>query len=137
MITWFDDNYTGCPSLWTNTFEKSTNGYEFRFKIKGIADTIVKLAFHKGENKLLVDSAFVDCKGRFLFKGNKKLPGGIYLIVIPNQPYFEFIVDEDYHMYLETDTINMMQNMKIEGSKVNYELEKGPKGMVAVKVNVI
>ena len=33
--------------------------------------------------------------------------------------------------------INNCNDQIAEGNKVNYELEKGPKGMVAVKVNVL
>ena len=122
-IKWFDDNFTGCTSPWLNDFDRS-NAYELRFKVDGLADTVVKLAYHKGENKLLVDSAFVDCKGRFTFKGNKRLPGGIYLVVIPNQPYFEFLINKDYFMTFTTDTLGMMKNMQIEGSKENESFYK-------------
>lgn len=110
-----------CDKPWKGNLSDSKNKYEFRFQVTGIADTVVKLAFHKGENKLLVDSAVVDCKGRFVFTGQNRLPGGIYLLVIPGHPYFEFILNEDSKIYMEADTSDFMKTMKIEGSPENVK----------------
>ena len=73
-------------------------GYELKFQVKGIKDTVCYLANYYGDKTYLTDTARVDTKGKFVFEGDSVLPGGIYIIAgQSNNKYFECIVDKDQH----------------------------------------
>lgn len=94
------------------------NGHDISVKVHGMKDTTALLAFYYGNNTYLKDTGYFDSKGVATFKGDEPLPGGIYLFVLPNQNYFEFIINEQ-KFKLETDTGDMVKNMKVFGSKEN------------------
>lgn len=91
------------------------------------------LCFHLGKNLNIEDSAIVNAKGVAIFKGDRKLPAGIYAIVFPGKRYtFDFFVSKEQEIYIEADTLNL-QNPKVTGSKENilfqeYQNTVGIKG---------
>lgn len=94
-------------------------GYDLKFKVKGITEGEAMLAYHYGKKQYISDTTVVDAKGNFQFKGTEALPGGIYLIVLPDKSWFELIVDKEQHFSVETDKADVFANMKITGSKEN------------------
>jgi thiol-disulfide isomerase/thioredoxin len=100
---------------------KSTaqDGYELRFKINGLKDSLVHIANYYGDKQYLKDSAYADANGNILFKGAESLPGGIYLFVFPNKTYFEFLIDKEQKFNLECQIGNVIETMKIKGSNDN------------------
>jgi thiol-disulfide isomerase/thioredoxin len=92
--------------------------YNIKIKIKGLKDTMVQLAYYMGDNTYLIDSARMDSKGVVVFSRDTTLDCGIYLLAVNKAKMFEFIVSET-DFSLETDTSNIMMNMKVKGSKQN------------------
>lgn len=94
--------------------------YLIEVNIKGYSDSTVLLTSYFGKKIKLVDTAMIQKKGKFLFEGEKKLPGGIYMVISENkEKLFEFIVSDDQSFILSTDTIDYAGNMKVSGSKEN------------------
>ncbi len=93
-------------------------GYKIKVKVNGIKDTVCYLAGYYGPKQYYKDTARVDANGVFVFEGKDELPGGIYSVILPGNTYFEFIVNEQ-NFYLETDTSNLVLNMKVKGSLEN------------------
>jgi thiol-disulfide isomerase/thioredoxin len=117
--------------------------YSIKIRVKGIKDTVVYLAYHYGNKQYLKDTARVDSKGLFIFDGDSVLPGGIYMTVLPDKRYFEFIVSEQFFT-LETDTSDYVMHMKVTGSLENklfygYLQYLYPKGMTidSLKKNLL
>ena len=103
----------------------SQAGYVIKGKIKGIHDTICRFGNHFGDKQYVKDTAKVDHEGNFVFKGNKKLDGGIYLIVPPSNKYFEILIDKEQYFSFETDTTSkFVEHMKVKGSQDNIEYYK-------------
>lgn len=95
-------------------------GHEISFKINGIKDTYVKLAFYLGDKQYLEDSAKVDATGKVVFKGEEALEPGIYLLAYPKNKVIELLIDTDnQHFSFETDTVAPVKNMKIKNSPEN------------------
>ena len=71
------------------------NGYSYTVTVKGMEDTILLLGHHYADKQYVVDTAQTDASGKAVFSGDKPLPGGVYLIVMPllANKYFELIVD--------------------------------------------
>lgn len=101
------------------------SGYSIKGKIKGLRDTLVYLGNHYGNKQYVKDTTWVDKEGNFVFAGEKKLDGGIYLIVLPNKKYFEILIDKEQNFSFETDTTaEQVENMKIKGSEENTAFYK-------------
>ncbi|MGE5425243.1 MAG: thioredoxin-like domain-containing protein [Syntrophothermus sp.] len=94
-------------------------GYQVRFKIKGIKDTTVMIGNYYGNGTYIKDTLKVDGSGRFTWKAPEDLPRGIYLVVITDKNYFEFIADKDTRFSMETDVKNPVENMVITDSPDN------------------
>lgn len=106
--------------LFSSIASNAKDTYTIKVKIAGLKDTICHLANHYGDKQYIQDTARVDSKGNFLFSGNKKLPGGIYLVVLPSKKYFEImIVDKEQNFSIETDTADLVKSLKVKGSNEN------------------
>ena len=97
----------------------SQEGYNVKVKVVGIRDSLCYLANYFGEKQYLKDSCNADATGNFTFKGAEKLPGGIYLVVLPGKKYFEVIIDKEQHFSVETTSEDYVRDMKIKGSSDN------------------
>lgn len=94
-------------------------GYEMRFKVEGLKDSMVYLANYYGDKQYLKDSAYADANGQVVFKGAEPLGGGIYLFVFPNKTYFEILVDKEQFLTMECSMANVIPSMKVKGSPEN------------------
>lgn len=92
--------------------------YQIRFKIKGIHDTTVMIGNYYGNGTFVKDTLKVDDQGRCTYN-QTSLPKGIYLFIISDKNYFEFIADKDLKFSMETDADNVIGKMKITGSPEN------------------
>jgi hypothetical protein len=101
------------------TFQVQAQGYTVTLKTPSYQSGLAYLTYHMGKNLNIEDSAMVSNQGVALFKGNKRLPAGIYAIVFPGKRYtFDFFVSKEQEILIEADTLNL-QNPKITGSKEN------------------
>jgi peroxiredoxin len=98
---------------------QAADGYKIKCKITGVKDSACYLAYYFGDKQYLKDTAKADAQGNLEFAGSEKLPGGIYLVVIPKRRYFEIIIDQEQNFSLETDTADFAKNMRFKGTKEN------------------
>ena len=120
----------------------SAQGYKYKFKVDGVSDTVIYLAKYYGKKQYYEDTAKVDSKGNFVFEGTEMLPGGIYLMVMPDKAsYFEFLVSGDEKEFEISNKLgNFLETSEVKGSPENeafYEYQRfiSDKGMTAEKVN--
>ena len=99
----------------------ASNEYEIKIRIDGnFEDSAILLTSYFGEKMRVIDTAYAIKQGEFIFEGQKKLPGGIYMVVsMQKKKLFEFIVDVDQKFMLSTDVSNFAGNMKVDGSAEN------------------
>lgn len=95
------------------------NGYNIKIKIKNLKNKPVILAHYFNKQMIPDDTAFVNANGVGVFKGKKKLPGGMYLLYLPTRNYFDILLDKDQNFSIENDTVKFLDNMKITGSLDN------------------
>jgi thiol-disulfide isomerase/thioredoxin len=96
-----------------------TEGYVIKFRVKGIKDTTCLIANYFGNGTYVKDTVKVDGSGRFTFKAKDDLPRGIYLVVLTDKIYFEFIVNNDKKFLMETDKQDPNDRMVVTGSPEN------------------
>jgi thiol-disulfide isomerase/thioredoxin len=99
-------------------------GYNIRVRIDGIQDTTLLLAYHFGNRKYVKDTIQVDSRGAGVFSGDEMLPGGIYLVVMPEMNYFELLIDKEQEFSVETNIEDPVRNMSITGSEENKQFIK-------------
>jgi len=116
-----------------SAFAGNEDGYNIKIKVNGVKDSLCYLANYFGDKQYIKDSVRSDAAGTYIFKGKEKLPGGIYLFVLPGRKYFELVIDKEQEFTMETDTGNYIKNMKVKGSAdnklfyeyLNFVTEKG------------
>ncbi len=82
----------------------------------------VYLGYHFADKNYVEDTLRLDARGRGVFEGQDTLPGGVYLLVLPNMEYVEFLVDEQNRFFtLETDTTDFFNTLKFKGSRDNTD----------------
>lgn len=101
-------------------FDKK-GGYEIKVKINNLKDTTIYLAFYLGDKTYMKDTTVLDANGVGVFKADSSLPQGIYLVVLPRKTYFDVVVGENQHFYVENDTApaDFIKNFKTTGSLEN------------------
>ena len=96
---------------------KSQSGYSINGSVEDLQDTSVILAYYFGGKQYATDTA-QSVNGKFTFKGEKDLKGGMYLIILPNQQYFDIIVSEKRFSF-STKIKDLVGAMTFKNSKEN------------------
>ena len=96
---------------------KEVIGYNISGEIEGLKDTSVMLAYYFGGKQYATDTTEV-VDGKFSFKGERELKGGMYLVVLSNQQYFDIIVSEQ-HFSFSTKLNDLIGGMSFKNSNEN------------------
>ena len=94
-------------------------GYQIKFRVNGLQDTTCMIANYYGNGTYVKDTLKIDATGRFTFTAKEDLPKGIYLVVITDKNYFEFIIDRDKKFSMETELKDVYGKMTIKDSQEN------------------
>jgi thiol-disulfide isomerase/thioredoxin len=97
--------------------QKKKQGHTINGEITGLKDSTVMLAYYFGGKQYATDTAEV-VNGKFSFKGDKELKGGMYLVVLGNQQYFDLIVSEQNFSFT-TKLTDLIGSMIFKNSKEN------------------
>ena len=98
---------------------KKPDGYSVQVKLQPYKNCWMYLGTYYAKNKILSDSAWLNDKGEGVFKGDKKLPQGIYFFVTPSHVLlFEILMDEMQHFSVTADSAHL-ENLTTEGSEDN------------------
>ena len=109
----------------------AAQGYNIKLQ-SNFKSGIVYLTYYMGKDFILQDSSAVSNMGSSIFKSDKKLPGGIYVIVFPGKRLTaDFLIDKEQAISIVADT-NHLDKIIITGSPANV-LFKEYQAFVAVK----
>jgi thiol-disulfide isomerase/thioredoxin/NTP pyrophosphatase (non-canonical NTP hydrolase) len=109
-----------------------SQGYEIKVKINGLKNDTVILGHYLNKSMYPDDTAYLDKNGLGVFKGKKKLPGGLYIVYLPSTSFFEIIIDKNQKFSFEIDTSDFVSSMKVTGSEDNiifYDFQKYMKSL--------
>lgn len=100
-----------------------SQGYKIEARIEGVKDSSLILGHYSRSSTQFVpkDTSKADANGNVVFSGDKPLPGGIYVILLPgNRSWIELIYSgKETNFKISTDTLNIIDKMKVTGSKEN------------------
>ena len=117
----------------TNIKSPEMGGYAIPVTLLPFKNTKIYLGSYFGKSMTLVDSAQLNEKSQGVFKGSKKLTGGIYFLVSPNYTLIsELLMDEKQQFSITGDTL-YREKIQITGSQDNtlfkqyslFSIEKG------------
>ena len=94
-------------------------GYKVQFQIKGLKDTICQIANYYGNGTYIKDSVKLDKSGKGIFTAPEDMPRGMYIFVISDKNYFDFIINNDKEFSISADKLNPVKTISIKGSPEN------------------
>ena len=99
------------------------DGYEIKVTFKPFKNQNIYLGYYFGAKQYpIIDSAVLNEKSEAIFKGNKKLGRGIYLLGYPNKNgFFEVLIDYNQHFSIVIDTSSSLSAIKFTNSPYNTE----------------
>ncbi len=103
----------------SNLYAQNSKGYNIEVKIDSLSQGELILGYHFGDKKYVTDTAKVSSNGLAVFKGDTLLPGGIYLVILPEKNYFEILLDKNQTLSVSTSKDNMLENLKFSNSPEN------------------
>jgi thiol-disulfide isomerase/thioredoxin len=130
------------PALFLTIIVFAQNGYEIKITLRPFKNEYIYLGHYSGKQYPIVDSVKLNDKSEGVFRGSKKLGGGIYLVVYPaKNSFFEVLIDKQQHFSIEADTATLRKEKKFVNSPDNilfntyqaYMAEKGKEIEIARK----
>lgn len=109
-------------------------GYEIKVTFKPYKNQYIYLGHYFGKTYPIIDSVKLDNNSTGVFKGNKLLQGGIYLIGYPNRSgFFEVLLDKQQRFSVIADSATAPAGIQFIGSSDNdlfntYQRSVGEKG---------
>jgi len=94
-------------------------GHSISVTVRDAPDTNIRLAYHVGNQQYVRDSITTDKSGLCRFFGSDRLPAGVYMIVLPGNIFFEFLLGEDQHFDILCDINNPAGTLAFHGSDEN------------------
>lgn len=95
-------------------------GYEIKVTLKPFKKQYIYLGHYFGKTYPIIDSVMLNDKSEGVFKGNKKLNGGIYLVGYPGRNgFFEILVDKQQRFSIIADTATISKGAAFIGSPDN------------------
>ncbi len=105
--------------------------YEIKITFKPFKNEYIYLGHYLGKQLPIIDSAMLNANSEAVFKGNNKLPGGIYLIGYPNKNgFFELLIDKQQKFSVSADTSDILNSMKFQHSLDNELFNEYQKTML-------
>lgn len=96
------------------------DGYEIKVTFKPFKNKYIYLGHYYGKQLPIVDSVMLNDKSEAVFKGRKKLGGGIYLIGYPDKTgFFEILLDKQQRFSIIADTANLLHTLEFQNSLDN------------------
>jgi len=107
------------PAVLPAATAHANQGYQIEVQIRGLENEACFLAYHYGERQFIRDTVQADARGRMVFQNDQRLDPGMYIIVLPDQRYFELLVDHNQHFSLQTTLENPTQDLVFTNSPDN------------------
>ncbi len=126
-------------SVYSQKNSKNFKGTQITIKINFTKDSLIYLVGYYGERKVLIDSAFKEKKisDTFVFNLDSVLPSGIYLISNQRRmQLLEFVIDKSHIFTIETDTLDIINTVKVTGSPETVIFHEYVRGLTKLQYDI-
>lgn len=115
----------------------SDSGYSVEVQILPFKNSKMYLGSYYGKNKVLIDSTQLDEQAKGLFRGDKKLPEGIYFFVTPSHSLLlEILMDKGQHFSVFADSAHP-EKIAVTGSADNAIFADYSKFLASITPKII
>ena len=98
-------------------------GYKITLQVDGCKDSAVLMGYYMAQDRYVIDTAYNNGRGKFVFKGDNELLPGLYFFTNNTDRFVEFAVyHEKPNFTFRTDHRNWTTNMTVKGSRQNEVL---------------
>ena len=95
-------------------------GYKFTLQIDGNTDSMMIAGYYYARDYMVIDTAYNDGKGGFVFKGERSLLPGLYYFTNGKGRFLDFVVYHETPKFkFHTDERDWQNNMTVSGSQQN------------------
>jgi thiol-disulfide isomerase/thioredoxin len=114
--------------LWLSVAGQESEGYRIEIGVKGVENSFLRIAYHLGDKQYIKDTIRTDQNGNAVFSGKEKLEQGLYMVVLPDNRYFEIIVSDDQEFEVSSSHNDFSGSMVFKGSEENSAFIQYQKG---------
>jgi thiol-disulfide isomerase/thioredoxin len=100
-------------------FASGSEGYSVGISVTDAPETKIRLAYHVGSQQYVRDSLITDMSGKGRFAGSERLPSGVYMIVLPDNLFFEFLIDDNQQFEMRFSRLDPAGTLSFTGSEEN------------------
>lgn len=101
------------------TAASSQTGHSVTILVQDAPSVKLRLAYHVANQQYVRDSLVTDADGKGRFIGSDRLPAGVYMIVLPDNVFFEFLIDDDQHFDIRFRKSDPVSTISFVGSEEN------------------
>ncbi|MBQ8702798.1 MAG: DUF5106 domain-containing protein [Bacteroidales bacterium] len=95
-------------------------GYKFTLQIDGCTDTMLLVCYYHAQTERILDTAYNNGHGKFVFEGSRDLFPGLYYFTNQKDRTVDFIVYHEKPFFkFHTDQRDWKRNMTVNGSREN------------------
>ncbi len=94
-------------------------GYRIEVDIRGLSGDTLILGEYFTSRMIPKDTVVLDQKGSGVFEGAEAFQGGLYLIYLNPDKYFDFLLGDDQVLTIKADTGNFLESIQFEDSEDN------------------
>jgi peroxiredoxin len=115
FLLWILPAFLACnqSSDSTSNAEKT----EIKAQITNLPAGQAFLVSYFADQRFKVDSAMVDNQGKLILKRDQPLPGGMYLLLLPDQQVIQILMDKDQTISLSGDAYDLGTSLIIQGQE--------------------
>jgi thiol-disulfide isomerase/thioredoxin len=96
-----------------------SQGHHIEVTLENLTGDTVYLAYHYGNKQFVRDTFQVGQTGQVSIEGPELLNGGVYLMVMPDMRYFEFLVGDQQKFSIEADVNDFLGSLRFHNSQQN------------------
>jgi len=98
----------------------NAQGYRIEMDIKGLSGDTLLLGEYFTSRMVPKDTLILDKNGTGVFEKETAFQGGLYLIYISPEKYFDFLIGDDQQFSIKADAANLAGSVKFTGSEDNH-----------------
>lgn len=101
--------------------QETNDKFNISLTIKGVEDSFLTIGYHLGDRQYIKDTITTDSKGHGVYRGAEPLDQGLYIILLPDNKYFDIIIDKDQIFEISCSRDDIVGTMIVKGSVENSD----------------
>lgn len=101
--------------------QDTNDKFNISITVKGAEDSFLTIGYHMGDRQYIKDTITTDSNGHGVYRGDETLDQGLYIVLLPDNRYFDIIIDTDQHFEISCSREDIVGSMVVRGSVENQD----------------